>query len=1327
MTDHSTPTPTIPGYRIECVLARGGFSTVHGGRATLTGAAVAVKVSRDDVSGAAAQLAAEHQALTDLGPTVTPVVHDHGLLPGGERYLVMERIEWPTLARPEPAYPNDGMPLATFLPLARALAGAVARVHERGWYHGDLKPANVFARMPDQVKLIDFGSAGRFGQTTRAHPGDPVHTTLGTAVYMTPEQCRGLALLDARTDVYSLGVLYYELLLGHPPFSGHREQLLEAHRDHRPPPLSARRDLPPPIEQLIMTCLAKDPDQRFEHAGALEDALAAAEDHIRGVVPAEHPAPDAHTEPAAASAAVQVARNQRSMAHVFLDTAIDLASLRDALRSYRAHIAHIDGTRICVLFDPGADREPWSQPLRAAEELVARQLCATVVLDVGTVRLRQRQSGRVSHRSPLFDQDTCYPRATDPPGVLASRRIVEPLPARAYQASCVRDALYLISPAGERSTHTSSGSARRQPLIGRDPDIDRLLEHARACLAEGHASMATVIGDAGHGKSHACAELLHRLAQPGRRLRAPTAARAAHDDVHVIGLHVSDAWRDHTHLVPRLLLQQLFELPEHGSIEQTRHALATYLPDDSTARAVLGWVLDAVPSSDPEIERLQAVPGGLHHGLVRALGNALHACAAEHPLCVVLDNAHLADPATLDALEYATLHGFPARLWVCVFARPELYDQRPSWGDRATGAQRIELGPLGHAAAARLCRHLLMPAENIPDAAIDILVERTRGVPFFIVELIRALVRRGLVRKHEHGDMWYVATDELDALPELPSVDWLVEKELQSLSTELANQARLVALLPDDFSRVELAGILDQLDRRGLGHIFPATASTFLRRLHALGLLFTRSDGRLAFRHTLVRERIAASIEPSLAERIHEAAYLYYRRDDIPLDAAERISRQAFHAERAGAREQAACTYLTLAERAAQTHAYVHAERLYSRALALLPDVDDRQTERFFALRGRGSMRYRIGRYSDSVDDFQSALECARILDETARIHVLLDYATALDWMNEYRASQIMVERARALAQERAISRLIEARLLLGTGRSHMRFSRLTEAHDALQAAIAIADPLGDAGYETLVIALLLLCLILPVQGAVEDADRLSERLIALCERRGDRMHLASALVNRRVVCIAQKRVQQVLDDTARAIELSRELGIAEFEYVCEYNMGEVLFQTGDVAAAAPHVARALELEWRRPAGVGRPLARLLEARILAYEGRERELLPRIHALITHQVNARRERHADALFLPAEVLHLHMVALSTCDADDPQWQELLGRARCDAVEQEYLEVLEMYGLTLQRQGRVQEAARVFEEAVARARELPTIMDARLAAHLEALGNIGSKR
>src|SRR5690606_28207806 len=146
--------------------------------------------------------------------------------------------------------------------------------HGAGLLHRDLKPRHIFVAEPEsRAKLIDFGLATpRDPGALPAAVDTQAGVVLGTASYMSPEQCQGRADLDARSDLYSIGVVLFEMLAGRPPFSGSPAAVREAHVNRRPPLPSRVADVEPVFDEVIARCLAKDREQRFESAAGLRRA-----------------------------------------------------------------------------------------------------------------------------------------------------------------------------------------------------------------------------------------------------------------------------------------------------------------------------------------------------------------------------------------------------------------------------------------------------------------------------------------------------------------------------------------------------------------------------------------------------------------------------------------------------------------------------------------------------------------------------------------------------------------------------------------------------------------------------------------------------------------------------------------------------------------------------------------------------------------------------------------------------------------------------------------------------------------------------------------------
>jgi len=1203
-------------------------------------------------------------------------------------------------------------------------------VHACGIVHRDLKPENVFMGpvIDGQcvARIFDFGLVESVAGLRERAQGENEATysgeIVGTPEYMAPEQCEPGVAIDRRIDVYAVGVMLYEMITGRTPFWGNAAEVQQSHLYRRPPRPSELVPTAAPIEEVVLRCLAKDPERRFDsvetlavkfanalikarHAAA---AVVASADAATGAVPAAPGAPAGAVAPPAgkAGARKKPAHQRRPMVILLLQGVADPGRLQGALAAIGGDLAQVGKGGSVAVFGQKTSENPIRRALRAAESLLGRGLAARALLDIASVTVQRRPDGGERFVSSAFGKIERLVNEMDPNGVYITPAVAEsaesaeegrqePLPGRGV--------IRVLAPGNDITDSATVMREASAPLVGRGETIDQLVASAHAAIRGSKPTIATVIADAGHGKTHFCATLVRAL-------------RETLSDVEILELRAREPMDGDPDRSLRSLLRRCLDLPQvmpddHGQALLTATLGKALWP---SAAMALGWL-----SPDaPELRALGAAPGVLRAMVVRSAGEALRRLAAVRPLILMIDDAQYADLATTDAVEYATLAEAAAPMWVCVLARPAFENGRPSWAERSAAHLRVAMGPLEPQAAMDLCRQLLSPAENIPAHTLEALAARTQGSPLLMTELVRGLKRDGLVRRNPKGGAWFLASDELERLPDLPLVEWLAERELGRLPPDLAAHTQLAALLGSEFSEMEIDAVLAELDKEGLATDFPMDARVATRKLLGMGLLILHRRDIIGFRHAMVREAVRGAVSETMRTQVHNAAFRFYRDASSVMSDSERLPRLAFHAAKAGLKGEAAALYLQLAERARSRHAYLEAESLYSQALQLLPEEDDRR--RMVAWRGRGLMRYRVSRY-DAIDDLALAREAARRLgDAQAEVDIVLDESTAFDWTDEYRKSRALVGEAETLAaalaslpDQQESARLIAARVLLGQGRAMWRFSERKEALEKLTLAVELAEQLGDEGYETLVVSLLLLGDLLPWYGETKRAELAFERVIALCEDHGDRVHVAVALLNRRQIWIAHRDLARAVDDTSQCIHIARELGLATTTFMGSYNLGEMFYQAGDAPAAWPHVLRAVELENRRFSGVGRPVARLLQTRLLAFEGNFDTARSWVLEIRGHQERLSASGTTDGLLMPSEDVLLSMVDLFTREASDQEWSDLRARAEKYSVEQELIEFADVEARWLVRHGRIAEAHQKFEEAHRLADRIPNIMAARL--------------
>ena len=270
-------------FRITSLIGAGGMGEVYRAWDTRLDRQVAIKVlpqvSPIDDAGRE-RFEAEARAISRLTHPRISRLYDVGSAPVGGtsvQYLVMELVEGETLAA---RLKRGPLPVDQALAIAIEIAEALAAAHAAGVIHRDVKPANIMLTRSG-AKLLDFGLARLRPSLGVGHAasgaGDPAtHPTglFGTLPYMAPELLRG-AGADARTDLFAFGAVLYEMLAGSPAFAaGSEADLVPAILEREPTPISARQpQTPPPLERLIATCLARDPDERWQTAQDLVRAL----------------------------------------------------------------------------------------------------------------------------------------------------------------------------------------------------------------------------------------------------------------------------------------------------------------------------------------------------------------------------------------------------------------------------------------------------------------------------------------------------------------------------------------------------------------------------------------------------------------------------------------------------------------------------------------------------------------------------------------------------------------------------------------------------------------------------------------------------------------------------------------------------------------------------------------------------------------------------------------------------------------------------------------------------------------------------------------------
>ena len=258
-------------YRIESVLGEGGVATVYAARKP-NSPLVALKILAPNAARSPIVrqcFEQEYKITSRLNHPGIVRATDTGIF-NGRYYIAMTLVEGQTLAQLILKNKNRRLGEDAALNITRQIADTLNYLHQRGYVHRDIKVSNIMiADRGGRAILIDFGTA--WHEETPRQPEDK--SVFGTPAFVSPEQARGDAQIDGRSDLYSLGIVLYFMVTGQKPFYGKRDQLLHAHIYEEPEPPTTHAYVSKSLDAVVLKAIAKDPKERFQNGAEMIEAL----------------------------------------------------------------------------------------------------------------------------------------------------------------------------------------------------------------------------------------------------------------------------------------------------------------------------------------------------------------------------------------------------------------------------------------------------------------------------------------------------------------------------------------------------------------------------------------------------------------------------------------------------------------------------------------------------------------------------------------------------------------------------------------------------------------------------------------------------------------------------------------------------------------------------------------------------------------------------------------------------------------------------------------------------------------------------------------------
>lgn len=1214
----------LGAYRVLKPLAEGGMGKIYVGEQTSLGRKVCIKTLRPDNAGdprVIARFEREARAVSALRHPNVAQVYDFGRS-GTWFYLVMELVEGRTLR----ALMDQDAPL----PLERACAlmtqilSALEEAHASGIIHRDLKPENVLvARLrdgSDLAKVVDFGIARVIDAEFREGHLTGTGLVCGTPGYMSPEQITG-DTLDARADVYAAGVVMFELLTGKAPFAAPTlPELLRLHLTVEPPTPSrvTSLPLPPAVDALLLHALARDKEQRLgsalEFKRALETLRPSVVQGATAVLPAVGPGATCGAcgtsnppgqkfcggcganlsgDSSAGLAALSKVLPQGLVAHLadlppalsaerrpltLLVGALEgldapgltaeqarqlstrcFGGLMDAANRFEGTVDKLLADSLVVLF--GAPRVHEDDPERAVR--CALDMQAFVTQLSATLKQPVRLKVAVALGEVVTGQGRVDPAAVAPLHDEARRLLGSCAPGRVEVSVAVKRATQhavRFKPQGAARGQDATrfevealgASVADAPMVGREQELSRvgeLLEQVRS----GRPGGVLFVADAGLGKSRLLEEVSAKAKAAGLAVAAARARRVGAGQLEVL----------------RDLFLSLVDGAPVGADVDTRLGhltqLGVQLADVQRLKQLVGTAA-APPGHEPdERKKLDAA----------AVTQAFKDVAWKRGgLCVVVDDAHLADQTSLGLLAELIAQAGRSQLAVVASARPV---------ELVRGLERLprkDLKPLAPGEVKQVVEQQL--AGPLPDAVVETVVTRSEGSPFVARELARTLVDTGVLQLQ--GGVWRASQTNVGATLPL-SVAQLFQARFDALSTGARQLLRAGAVHGRVFPLELAAAALGQRAQDLQAAVTECTRRGFLEHVES-------PPGCLGFKAELFQQSVLAGLPDAERRGLHRGLGEALEKG-LPSGDAHPAEAMARHFEAAGHRRKASTYFSAAAERlvnrnafAAATDSYLKAIRLVEADLvaaqvsdagawghylelaaktaavqgvvsppAALDLVDEALKKtpssvperlRGECLRQRGALLLKLGRPAEAEAALTQALDAqAKDLSPDARAAIELDVSQAREARGDFGAATLLLlEALKRVAGLKLADRDLLWRTLNQLGRLHLKTGQAAKAKEFFENAVAQARQVRSGVGETR--ALCNLAGAVAAGGDAKAAEKHFLDALALAQGAHDRIDLARIEFNLGKLAAAQGRTAEARTRLEAALALSTQVAWRE-------------------------------------------------------------------------------------------------------------------------------------------------------------------------------------
>lgn len=1244
-------------YEIRSELGIGGMGEVYLAHDTQLDRAIALKVLPIDVASNQQRMrrfTQEARAAAALSHPNIAHIYEIGET-AGTRFIAMEYVEGQTLYQ---HLQNSRMQLSHILDVAIQIASALAAAHAAGIIHRDIKPENIIVRHDGYIKVLDFGLAkltehqltgvdvnAATQPLFRTEPG----IVIGTVIYMSPEQARGLEV-DVRTDVWSLGVVLYQMIAGRLPFEGGTpSDVIALILQKEPLPLvTYAPEASSELEQIVMKALAKGREERYQSALDLLVDLRRLKRRLDFEIERDtftltgdtttHARGKSSQQTWDTSQPYPSAEQRKQVTVLFADVsgftamvdALDAEEINDMMKAlwqrldslvtqhggvihkymgdammalWGSEVTHEDDAeraiRAALMMQAevsafAAENLPPRPGSESDEQTNSRLM--RIGINTGPVMLSTaggkgdftaigsavNVSSRLEQAAPVGSILISHDTYRHVRGVFE----VHELKLTSAQGKAELIEAYVVERAKPRAfrlgTRGVEGVETR--MIGRQAELERLLDSLQTVIEDRELHAMTVIGDAGLGKSRLLYEFRNEVELLPQLVR-------------VFYGRASETMKGLPYSFIRDILSFRFEIQDSDQAAMACDKLeqgitASSGMSDAIIHAhfighLIGFDFSASPYLKGILDDAKQIRDRAFHYAVQFFTSV----ARDAPVILYLEDLHWADDGSLDFVDYLVRMCRSIPMLVLCLARPTLLERRPHWGEGVASHMRLGLQPLSKKESRQLVEEILRHAETIPQALRELVVSEAEGNPFYVEEMIKMLIDQKVIRPG--SDSWRVDASRLIEVRVPPTLTGVLQARLDGLSAWEKMVLQRASVVGREFwdSAVEQLGTRNDQpqDNEVKGNV-----QETLERLRRKELIYRREISSFAgtneyiFKHTLLRDVTYEGVLKRDRRWYHKAIA-----DWLIEHSGERVNEYAGtiaeHLELAKESGRAADWYGRAAGQARESYAPEMAVGYYRKALEFFSLVTDRDSpcsalsaQRVEWYEGLGEVLWMQARYSEALEAYAAMLAVAEADKENvAQARAWNGLALVQGNQGDNHAMLESAKRAEAIARTADGSVQATTELASALIRQSWSFHRLGDAAAMMalgEQALSLSTELGEGARRERARSLQSLGVAYQMLGRFEQASSYIEQALALFRELGDRRLVANMLNSLGETTRLRGDYLVAFNRYREALTIAQEIGDRAEQMAYLGNLGAARTGMGDHKAAEADLHRVIQM-----------------------------------------------------------------------------------------------------------------------------------------------------